>query len=109
MNRRAPELLSTRKALPFSATRRLGASLFFLILVLTIFDQGEGVAIQDRLQFDLDWASFKYDSERSYVEIYYSVPSRQLQIEEGKRQEGAVVFNVDLKIFKSDSIAFSRS
>lgn len=85
-----------------------GASLFFLILVLAIFNHREGVATQDRLQFDLDWASYKYDSERSYVEIYYSVPSRQLQIKEGKGREG-VVFNVDLKIFQGDSIAFSRS
>ncbi|MCH8326130.1 MAG: hypothetical protein IIB83_06180, partial [Bacteroidetes bacterium] len=46
----------------------------FILLFLPIFV----VLPQSQFNFNVDFASFKYDSLSNYVEFYYSFPGNQL-------------------------------
>jgi hypothetical protein len=56
------------------------------------------ISAQSNFNFNIDYASFKYDSSSNYVEFYYSFPTSQLKLteDEGKPMvEG--ILHIELK------------
>jgi GWxTD domain-containing protein len=56
------------------------------------------ISAQSNFNFNIDYASFKYDSSSNYVEFYYSFPTSQLKLteDEGKpKVEG--ILHIELK------------
>jgi hypothetical protein len=56
------------------------------------------ISAQSNFNFNIDYASFKYDSSSNYVEFYYSFPTSQLKLteDEGNPQvEG--ILHLELK------------
>jgi len=60
---------------------------------------------QNPLRINADYASFKYDASRNYVEIYYSFQHKQLKlVKDGNTFKGGLVIQVLLKRPQEDSI-----
>ena len=67
--------------------------ILFIVLFPVVF-----ISAQSNFNFNIDYASFKYDSSSNYVEFYYSFPTSQLKItdNEGNLQvEG--ILHIELK------------
>ncbi|MFQ5709875.1 MAG: GWxTD domain-containing protein [bacterium] len=71
--------------------------LFYHTFVLAL-GRGDG-----EIKFDLDYASFRYEAGKSYLEIYYSFARQQLQY---VRQDSQWVasFEVDANLYQADSL-----
>ncbi|CUU08754.1 GWxTD domain-containing protein [Candidatus Kryptobacter tengchongensis] len=60
---------------------------------------------QDQLRINADYASFKYDASRSYVEVYYSFHHNQLKlVKDESTFKGGLVVQVLVKDIQKDSI-----
>ncbi len=62
---------------------------------------------QQKINFNLDVASFRYDQNDVYLEIYFSFLKNQFQIVRQDSQD-VVLFGIDTKIYQNDSLKFSR-
>lgn len=65
---------------------------------------------QNQLRINADYASFKYDASRSYVEIYYSFHHSQLKFTKDESGfKGGLVIHVLIKDVAKDSIIQGRA
>lgn len=67
--------------------------IFFLVFLPFVF-----VNAQSDFNFNIDFASFKYDSASNYVEFYYSFPSKQLKlVNENNKLQIEGLFHLQIK------------
>ncbi|MGA8263281.1 MAG: GWxTD domain-containing protein [Ignavibacteriaceae bacterium] len=68
-----------------------------IILLITILPFAI-ISAQSSFNFNIDYASFKYDSSSNYLEFYYSFPSSQLKVErKGDNFQVEGIFHLELK------------
>ena len=68
------------------------------IILLVAFLPFVFISAQSSFNFNIDYASFKYDSSSNYLEFYYSFPSSQLKtVKNGDNFQVEGVFHLELK------------
>lgn len=86
-------------------------TIFFISLFTANLIFGQQITLndsEDALEFSLDYAQFRYDQKRVYVEIYYSFYQDQLKYLSQDSLEVAT-FNIDAKIYHGDSLWYSHN
>ncbi len=82
--------------------------MFVIVLAFLIFSQ---ISLgQDLLRLNVDYASFRYDGARNYVEVYYSFYYKQLKLVKDETGfKGGLVVQVLLKDIQKDSIVQGKA
>ncbi len=82
--------------------------MFVILLAFLIFTQ---ISLgQDLLRLNVDYASFRYDGVRNYVEVYYSFYYKQLKLVKDETGfKGGLVVQVLLRDIQRDSIVQGRA
>lgn len=82
--------------------------MFVIIFALLMFSQM--LLGQDLLRLNVDYASFRYDEVRNYVEVYYSFYHKQLKLVKDETGfKGGLVIQVLLKDIQKDSIVQGKA
>lgn len=80
-------------------------AIIFFILILSQISLG-----QDLLRLNVDYASFRYDGTRNYVEVYYSFYYKQLKfVRDETGFKGGLVVQILLKDVQKDSIVQGKA
>ena len=78
--------------------------IFFLVFIPSIL-----IEAQSNFNFNIDFASFKYDSTSNYVEFYYSFPSNQMKlVNQNNKLQVEGLFRLQIKDDKTGTYLINK-